>query len=193
MKKLVSFAMLAAACAASAQVTTNVYSAYDASGLKLYNDTGSDITWSGPLQQTIFTSVIQFATYWGWYWEPLGHIQGDGLYPVPFVTDSNTFLNVATAGVYNFNLESSDGSYLFIDGNLTVSDGGLHGQQWAYGSTFLAAGHHTLEVKFYNDFGGPSGVDTWLPLGLEVSAVPEPAPLAALGLGALILIRRRRK
>ena len=87
-----------------------------------------------------------------------------------------------------------DGSLLFIDGSLVVNNGGPHSPGIASGSAFLAAGNHPFEVQFFEDFGGPSGVDLYLPSGVTYTVVPVPgaALLAVLGLATAGALQRRR-
>src|SRR5207253_2591405 len=82
-----------------------------------------------------------------------------------FGADITGNINVAADGDYSFTLTSDDGSQLYIDGNLVVDDGGLHGPQAQSNSVFLTAGVHTLEVQFF-EAGGSSGVDLALPAGV---------------------------
>jgi hypothetical protein len=129
---------------------------------------------------------IQFATDTGFAWHPFG---------LPaFGADITGFLNVAAPGVHPFSLDSDDGSLLFIDGTLVVDNGGPHAPGLATGSTFLTAGLHPFEVQFYEDFGGPSGVDLLLPAGVTYgSAIPAPGAVLLAGLGAVAVNALRRR
>ncbi len=86
-------------------------------------------------------------------------------------------------GTHAFTLNSDDGSLLFIDGGLVVDNGGAHAPQTTSGSTSLTAGLHPFEIQFFEDFGGPSGVDLTLPAGVTFGN-PVPVPGAFL-LGTL--------
>ena len=134
-----------------------------------------------------FTSPdILFATNTGYAWHPFG--LGD------FGAEITGFLQVATGGTYNFTLNSDDGSLLYIDSTIVVNNGGPHSPGAASGSAILAAGLYPFKVEFYEDFGGPSGVDLYLPEGVIYGTpVPEPFTLALLGLGLLGIAGIRRK
>ncbi|MGP0064160.1 MAG: SdrD B-like domain-containing protein, partial [Isosphaeraceae bacterium] len=75
-------------------------------------------------------------------------------------------LDVSTTGTYSFQLDSDDGSYLFIDGNLVVSDGGQHNSQTVNGSVTLTAGLHSFDAKFFENGIGASGFNFNLPSGV---------------------------
>lgn len=171
-------AVAAAPLAATAQVTTSVYSGYVADG------DGTPFT---GLVGTLTTPGISFGTDTGFNWHP---------FDLPaFGSQSVGQLNVGASGEYSFSLTSDDGSSLFIDGVKVIDNGGGHGPFTATGSASLSAGTHSFTVNFFEDFGGQSGVDLALPQGVTV-AVPEPATLAFWLAGGAVLgawkLRRRR-
>jgi hypothetical protein len=127
-----------------------------------------------------FTSPdILFLTSTGQAWHPFG---------LPnFGADMTGFLFVAADNTYQFTLNSDDGSLLYIDGGLVVDNGGPHGPTSISNSTFLAAGLHPFEVQFFEDFSGPSGVDLYLPDGVNYY-VPLPSALLLLGSGLTGLV-----
>ena len=176
---MLSLAALAAApLAATAQVTTSVYTGYTASG------DGTPFT---GLVGTLTTPGITFGTATGFNWHPFGLSA--------FGSQSAGQLSVEAGGLYTFNLTSDDGSSLFIDGVKVIDNGGGHGPFTASGSATLGAGTHSFTVNFFEDFGGQSGLDLALPNGVTV-AVPEPSTLAfwlagGAALGAWKLRRRR--
>jgi hypothetical protein len=63
-------------------------------------------------------------------------------------------LQLPTAGTWNFQTASDDGSKLFIDGKALVDNDGTHGILAAAGSAELAAGAHDIRVEYFNDGGG---------------------------------------
>ena len=129
---------------------------------------------------------IQFATNTGYAWHPFGL--------GAFGADITGILAVPANGTYTFTLNSDDGSLLFIDGSLVVNNGGPHAPLVVSGSALLTAGNHPFEVQFFEDFGGPSGVDLYLPSGVTYTVIPAPgaALLVVLGTAAAGLLRRRR-
>jgi hypothetical protein len=104
---------------------------------------------------------INFATSTSYNWHPfdLAH----------FGARVTGCLSVAADGTYPFTLDSDDGSMLFIDGVLVVDNGGSHSPTAVTSSVDLAAGMYSFEVQFFEDFGGPSGLDLLLPDGVSYS------------------------
>ncbi|WP_299680765.1 PA14 domain-containing protein, partial [uncultured Tenacibaculum sp.] len=68
------------------------------------------------------------------------------------------YLNITTAGLYNFYTTSDDGSKLFINGNEIVDNDGDHPEVTASGSYYLSVGLHEVEVLFYEN-GGLESLD----------------------------------
>jgi hypothetical protein len=160
-------------------VTVDIYSGFQTSG--------GGAPYSGLVGS--FTSPdILFATNTGWAWHPFG--MGS------FGADITGCLSVAASDNYSFSLSSDDGSLLFIDGSLVVNNGGPHGPVMVTGGAFLTAGLHSFEVQFFEDFGGASGVDLYLPNGVSYATCPAPLPssllLLAPGLLGLLGLRKRQ-
>jgi hypothetical protein len=89
------------------------------------------------------------------------------------------------------NIAIDNGYTLFLDGvqiDSQYAEG--YTNRWEYSVALgdLSAGVHTLALQL-DDNGGVTAFDAEL-TGTE--AVPEPATMAALGMGALALLRRRR-
>ena len=123
----------------------------------------------------------------GYNWHPYGL----GVYGA----DITGYLDVSNSGSYLFDLASDDGSLLLIDSLLVVNNGGPHGPRDAFGTASLTAGLHPFEVQFYEDFGGPGGVNLYLPQGVTYGATPtpEPATMFLLGIGLLGLVGFKKK
>lgn len=139
-------------------ITVNVYSGF--------NPSGGGAPYSG-FVGSLTASSVSFATAFGYEWHPFDLFE--------FGADITGCLNVAADGVYEFTLDSDDGSLLFIDGNLVVDNGGVHGPQTASGTATLTAGTHTFEVQFFECCENPSGVDLILPEGVSYACCANPS------------------
>ena len=51
--------------------------------------------------------------------------------------------------------ESDDGSYLYVDGQRVVENGGFHGQHTEVGEKYLLAGQHSVTITYFEAGGGP--------------------------------------
>lgn len=63
------------------------------------------------------------------------------------------FIDVPADGQYTFYLYSDDGSKLYIDDGIVVSNDGVHGGQERSGKTALKAGKHVIRVKYFEKTG----------------------------------------
>ncbi|WP_211324172.1 DUF7507 domain-containing protein [Echinicola strongylocentroti] len=66
------------------------------------------------------------------------------------------FIAIEEADTYTFELQSDDGSGLYIDGELVVSNDGVGPSQNANGTIYLGEGYHRIEMLYYNNGGGGS-------------------------------------
>ncbi|MCC6126689.1 MAG: hypothetical protein IT426_17140 [Pirellulales bacterium] len=143
----------------SASINVDVYSGH--------TTVGGGAPYSG-LVGTFTSPDILFATSTGFAWHPFGLSD--------FGAELTGCLSVASDATYSFTLASDDGSLLFIDGILVVDNGGPHPPATVSSSAILTAGLHSFKVQFFEDFGGPSGVDLYLPSGVTYAECPVPEP-----------------
>lgn len=95
------------------------------------------------------------------------------------------FLKIDRDGVYNFHLTSDDGSKLWIDDKLVVSNDGIHAPTTKTGSAQLKKGMHKLTAGVFNAGGGVE-LDVRIegpgigqqPIGPYVFLTPEGKPAA---------------
>jgi alpha-L-fucosidase len=64
------------------------------------------------------------------------------------------YLKVDADDVYAFDLDSDDGSRLWIDGELVADNDGLHSAETKRGRIALGSGYHTIVVGWFNKTGG---------------------------------------
>ncbi len=110
------------------------------------------------------------------------------------------WIYIATAGQYNFDLFSDDGSRLLIDNSLTVEKGAGAINPFPYYGVFdLSAGFHQIQIVQFED-----GTDTGLALHLKgegidpsllVASVPEPSTwiMMLLGFAGLGVVTYRKR
>lgn len=73
-----------------------------------------------------------------------------------FVFYAETVLMVETAGYYTLGTNSDDGVQLSVDGAVKISNGKPHDNQDDFYSDYFSAGLYSLEILFYEDWGGAS-------------------------------------
>jgi len=64
------------------------------------------------------------------------------------------YIKIPKDGSYTFYLNSDDGSSLYIDGELIVSNDGQHAPEEQSGNLILRAGYHGIRVTFFQASGG---------------------------------------
>ena len=64
------------------------------------------------------------------------------------------------AGAYVFGTRSDDGSFVYVDGQLVVDNGGRHGAEYREGAIELSQGWHDIQV-LYSDMGGSRAMELW--------------------------------
>jgi len=75
-------------------------------------------------------------------------------------------------GEYRFATRSDDGSFVWVDGQLVVDNGGSHGSQRREGSIYLTQGFHDLEVRYFQAGGASEMSFFWTPPGGVEELVP---------------------
>jgi DNA-binding beta-propeller fold protein YncE/4-amino-4-deoxy-L-arabinose transferase-like glycosyltransferase len=76
-------------------------------------------------------------------------------------------------GTYRLGTLSDDGSYVYVDGQLVVDNGGIHGAIYREGSIDLGRGYHDIQVKYYESFGGKAMVLYWTRPGRGREEIPS--------------------
>lgn len=94
---------------------------------------------------------------------------------------------VENAGVYTFRLETDDGSWLWIDGNLVIDNHGMHGATPATAAIYLSAGMHVLGFKYF-EYSGPAQAGySWQASGTSIwSTIPNPPVSAVTDSGIML-------
>ncbi|MEV6985635.1 family 16 glycoside hydrolase [Sphaerisporangium sp. NPDC051017] len=67
-----------------------------------------------------------------------------------FVTEVSGYLNISTAGAYDFRLTSDDGARFSLDGTKVIDHPGRHGATAKDGSIDLTAGYHALHIDHFD-------------------------------------------
>lgn len=81
-------------------------------------------------------------------------------------------LRVPAEGEYTFYTTSDDGSRLYLDGQLVVDNGGLHGAEEKSGTVRLPAGGHAITVTFFEEGGGEVVTASWQGPGIAKQEIP---------------------
>jgi hypothetical protein len=172
------------------QLKTTVFNDAGPGGPRYNFTTGALINPNAPVIGSLITPAVNFDFGTGSQWSPFGVVNN--------YSDSTTgFLLADHTGTFTFGLNSDDGSFLFIDGNLVINNGFFQGsnQTVPFGAaqvtadTGLNEGLHTFEVVHYQG-GGGAGVTLFLPPGVQFATpdqldalLPEPSSLALVAVG----------
>jgi hypothetical protein len=130
---------------------------------------------SGPYTQPDMVQTDATINF-GWDWRPFGPEH-------QFSVKWTGYITITEPGTYQFLLYSDDGSWLFIDSQLVINNGGVHAPSTMSGSTYLTEGSHEIVVDFYETADSECGVFFyWTPPGatdwaIVPSTVLTPAPL----------------
>ncbi|KAJ9452835.1 putative heme-binding peroxidase [Diplonema papillatum] len=87
------------------------------------------------------------------------------------------YLKTDDAGDHTLFITSDDGSQLFLEGQLLIDNGGLHGSVTASATVHLEPGLHTIDLQFFEAGGGAVVRFEWLPPGAAERAVVPKANL----------------
>ena len=113
--------------------------------------------------------------------------EGDNILSAPvFSVTWNGWITIEKSGTYRFATESDDGSYLRINGQTIVDNGGAHGLQKVTGEIELHKGIYPLEIQYFQ-IGGYSVMQTFwtppeafeelLPVSVLFSGRPKPGEI----------------
>ncbi|MCD4532693.1 DUF1080 domain-containing protein [Nocardioides sp. cx-169] len=78
-----------------------------------------------------------------------------------FISHTLADLDIVTAGSYEFELRSDDGSRLSIDDEVVIDHDGLHGADPKTGSVSLSTGSHRLFIEHFEAGGGQQVTLSW--------------------------------
>jgi len=136
-----------------------------------------------------------------------GHFGSDACFPACNNTDfaMHAYGNfmVDTAGDWTFGVNTDDGISVSIDGVEIIRYEGLTNNRDLLSIENLTAGLHSVDIVYFEHHGGAS-VEFFSAAGshnqfnssfnlVQSANVPEPAPIALLGLGLIGLAGARRK
>jgi len=145
----------------------------------------SDTAWtSGPVRTVVESAPATDRIFTTWRGSP----------PEAFSTTWTGSIAAVRGGIYTFSTTSDDGSWLYVDGRLVVDNGGGHSSRRVAGTIDLAAGVHTILLKYFQS-GGPLELElAWARDGAAAEPVPSwaltPEPVTYPRFMVSLLIRR---
>jgi hypothetical protein len=90
-----------------------------------------------------------------------------------FGFDFNGYVNIPTSGPITFSTTSADGSDLYVDGTLVVSNDGVHSSATESGTIGLQAGLHAIEVQYFQNSNGPQLQVDFSGAGFGETVIPD--------------------
>lgn len=96
-------------------------------------------------QYLSFSRIDEDLTFGNGWWPLNEGLLGDPNY---YAVHWEATITAPSDGYYSFMMGSDDDSWLFIDGNLTMDLGSIHGLFIANGSVYLTKGDHSLNIYF---------------------------------------------
>ncbi|HEY3324946.1 MAG TPA: PA14 domain-containing protein [Planctomycetota bacterium] len=112
-------------------------------------------------------------------WQPLlwaGQITLDGGYlSSTFAARHHGYLKVTTAGSYTLYIKSSDGSKVYLDRALLVSNDGVHSISEKSATKTLTAGYHALRIEYFDNTNQHGLIFSWKGPSISKQAVPASA------------------
>ena len=102
-------------------------------------------------------------------------IQAPSIPISPFSAEWTGFINVPATGSVGFRICSDDGSFLWIDDQVWVENGGSHGRECRESVRMLTAGRHALTLRYFQDGGAQTMELYWMLPGKPWEMVPADA------------------
>ncbi len=93
--------------------------------------------------------------------------------PTPFSIEWRGEIEIPETGLYTFATYSDDGSYLYLDDQMVVDNGGSHGAIYREGERELTAGAHDLVVRYFQAGGSREMEVWWTPPGGVRELLPQ--------------------
>jgi len=90
----------------------------------------------------------------------------------PFSIVWEGLIEIKAPGQYLFATESDDGSWLFIDDQMVVNNGGTHGIKYESNTIQLDPGFHRIKIKYFDSAWGAVMKVRWAPPGTGEEPIP---------------------
>jgi hypothetical protein len=82
-------------------------------------------------------------------------------------------IEIPTTGDWTFSTNSDDGTFLYIDDVLVVSNDGKHGMTEKSGTVSgLTAGRHDIRIEYFECYGGAGCIASWAGPGVAKEVIP---------------------